>query len=473
MAYERKEISIENIRAQEAVCARIREILTDGGGQPLAMVDTYGCQQNEADSEKLRGYLAEMGCAFTQDEFSADIIVVNTCAVREHAEMRVLGNVGQLNHSKKAKPGQIIAVCGCMVQQEHMAEKIKRSYPVVDLVFGPHDLWHFPELLLRVMTGKKRVFATERCDGYVTEGMPLKRDGKVKAWLSVMYGCNNFCTYCIVPYVRGRERSRSAENIIAEIREVAAEGYKEIMLLGQNVNSYGNDIEGGTSFAELLHMACRVDGIERVRFMTSHPKDISDGLIDAIAAEDKICKQLHLPVQCGSDRILKKMNRKYTRAEYLEKVRRVRARIPDIVLSTDIIVGFPGETNEDFEQTMSLLAEVEYDLVFSFIYSKRKGTPAAEMEDCLTDKEKHENFERMLRLQDEISRKKNDRYVGRTEHVLVESVSRTNSEFMSGRTDGGKIVNFRGDESMVGKILDVKITEAKTWSLLGEIADRL
>ena len=232
MAYERKEISIENIRAQEAVCARIREILTDGGGQPLAMVDTYGCQQNEADSEKIRGYLAEMGCAFTQDEFSADIIVVNTCAVREHAEMRVLGNVGQLNHSKKAKPGQIVAVCGCMVQQEHMAEKIKRSYPVVDLVFGPHDLWHFPELLLRVMTGKKRVFATERCDGYVTEGMPLKRDGKVKAWLSVMYGCNNFCTYCIVPYVRGRERSRRPEDIVAEARQLVAEGYKDITLLG-------------------------------------------------------------------------------------------------------------------------------------------------------------------------------------------------------------------------------------------------
>ena len=467
-----KEISAQERSLQQEFIHKIYLKNQAAGKKPLALVETYGCAQNESDSERLRGMLSDMGYGFCDRAEDADLILYNTCAVRENAELRVLGNIGAVKHLKEKKPSLIIGACGCMMQQEHIAETIKKKYPQVDMVFGTHALYRFPEILDGAMS-HRRVFDTENCDGAIFEGITYNRDKGPLAKIPIMYGCNNFCTYCIVPYVRGRERSRSAENIIAEIREVAAEGYKEIMLLGQNVNSYGNDIEGGTSFAELLHMACRVDGIERVRFMTSHPKDISDGLIDAIAAEDKICKQLHLPVQCGSDRILKKMNRKYTRAEYLEKVRRVRARIPDIVLSTDIIVGFPGETNEDFEQTMSLLAEVEYDLVFSFIYSKRKGTPAAEMEDCLTDKEKHENFERMLRLQDEISRKKNDRYVGSTERVLVESVSRTNSEFMSGRTDGGKIVNFRGDESMAGKILDVKITEAKTWSLLGEIADRL
>ncbi|MFR7759201.1 MAG: MiaB/RimO family radical SAM methylthiotransferase, partial [Christensenellales bacterium] len=349
MAYERKEISIENIRAQETICARIREILTDRVGQPLAMVDTYGCQQNEADSEKLRGYLAEMGCAFTQDEFSADIIVVNTCAVREHAEMRVLGNVGQLNHSKKAKPGQIVAVCGCMVQQEHMAEKIKRSYPVVDLVFGPHDLWHFPELLLRVMTGKKRVFATERCDGYVTEGMPLKRDGKVKAWLSVMYGCNNFCTYCIVPYVRGRERSRRPEDIVAEARQLVAEGYKDITLLGQNVNSYGKDLDCNVDFADLIAMINEIPGEFLIRFMTSHPKDATEKLFKTMAECEKCAHQLHLPVQAGNDRVLEAMNRRYTAEKYLRQVELARSYMPDLVLTTDIIVGFPGETDEEFE----------------------------------------------------------------------------------------------------------------------------
>ena len=274
MAYERKEISIDEIRRQEGICAEIRDAVSAAseGRQLLAMVDTYGCQQNEADSEKIRGYLAEMGYGFTQDEFEADVIVVNTCAVREHAEMRVLGNVGQLNHSKKQRPGQIIAVCGCMVQQEHMAQKIKRSYPVVDLVFGPHELWRFPELLQKTMTGKKRVFATERCDGLVAEGMPSKRDGTVKAWLSIMYGCNNFCTYCVVPYVRGRERSRRPEDIVAEARQLVEAGYKDITLLGQNVNSYGKDLGGGTDFADLIRMINDIPGDFLIRFMTSHPR---------------------------------------------------------------------------------------------------------------------------------------------------------------------------------------------------------
>ena len=469
MAYERKEISIENIRAQEAVCARIREILTDGGGQPLAMVDTYGCQQNEADSEKIRGYLAEMGCAFTQDEFSADIIVVNTCAVREHAEMRVLGNVGQLNHSKKAKPGQIVAVCGCMVQQEHMAEKIKRSYPVVDLVFGPHDLWHFPELLLRVMTGKKRVFATERCDGYVTEGMPLKRDGKVKAWLSVMYGCNNFCTYCIVPYVRGRERSRRPENIVAEARQLVAEGYKDITLLGQNVNSYGKDLDCKVDFADLIAMINEIPGEFLIRFMTSHPKDATEKLFRTMAECEKCAHQLHLPVQAGNDRVLEAMNRRYTAEKYLRQVELARSYMPDLVLTTDIIVGFPGETDEEFEDTVRLCEKVRYDAMFTFIYSKRVGTPAAKMPDAATREQKQVRFDKLLETANRISAEKHAEYIGKTMRVLVDGVTGKTEYNLSSRTNGGRLVHLKGDEALIGKFIDVRITSGNTWALYGEI----
>ena len=469
MAYERKEISIENIRAQEAVCARIREILTDGGGQPLAMVDTYGCQQNEADSEKLRGYLAEMGCAFTQDEFSADIIVVNTCAVREHAEMRVLGNVGQLNHSKKAKPGQIVAVCGCMVQQEHMAEKIKRSYPVVDLVFGPHDLWHFPELLLRVMTGKKRVFATERCDGYVTEGMPLKRDGKVKAWLSVMYGCNNFCTYCIVPYVRGRERSRRPENIVAEARQLVAEGYKDITLLGQNVNSYGKDLDCNVDFADLIATINEIPGEFLIRFMTSHPKDATEKLFKTMAECEKCAHQLHLPVQAGNDRVLEAMNRRYTAEKYLRQVELARSYMPDLVLTTDIIVGFPGETDEEFEDTVRLCEKVRYDAMFTFIYSKRVGTPAAKMPDAATREQKQVRFDKLLETANRISAEKHAEYIGKTMRVLVDGVTGKTEYNLSSRTNGGRLVHLKGDEALIGKFIDVRITSGNTWALYGEI----
>ena len=469
MAYERKEISIENIRAQEAVCARIREILTDGGGQPLAMVDTYGCQQNEADSEKIRGYLAEMGCAFTQDEFSADIIVVNTCAVREHAEMRVLGNVGQLNHSKKAKPGQIVAVCGCMVQQEHMAEKIKRSYPVVDLVFGPHDLWHFPELLLRVMTGKKRVFATERCDGYVTEGMPLKRDGKVKAWLSVMYGCNNFCTYCIVPYVRGRERSRRPEDIVAEARQLVAEGYKDITLLGQNVNSYGKDLDCNVDFADLIAMINGIPGEFLIRFMTSHPKDATEKLFKTMAECEKCAHQLHLPVQAGNDRVLEAMNRRYTAEKYLRQVELARSYMPDLVLTTDIIVGFPGETDEEFEDTVRLCEKVRYDAMFTFIYSKRVGTPAAKMPDAATREQKQVRFDKLLETANRISAEKHAEYIGKTMRVLVDGVTGKTEYNLSSRTNGGRLVHLKGDEALIGKFIDVRITSGNTWALYGEI----
>ena len=354
MSYTRKIIDIKSIEAQEQICGEIFDRVTDHGARPLALVDTYGCQQNEADSEKLRGYLALMGFGFTEDEFQADVIVVNTCAVREHAEMRVLGNVGALNHTKKAKPGQIVAVCGCMVQQEHMAERIKMSFPVVDLVFGPHELWRFPELLLRVMEKGKRVFATAKSDGAVAEGIPLKRDGKVKAWLSIMYGCNNFCTYCVVPYVRGRERSRLPEDILREARQLIEEGYKDITLLGQNVNSYGRDLDRGVDFADLLRQICALPGDFLLRFMTSHPKDATEKLFSTMAECPKCAHQLHLPVQSGSDRVLKAMNRSYDRAGYLEKLKLARDYMPDLVVTTDIIVGFPGETEEEFQDSMCI-----------------------------------------------------------------------------------------------------------------------
>ena len=463
-----KEISAEEINRQKDIIHKIYMKNQREGKRPLAFVETYGCAQNTNDSEKLKGMLADMGYDFCDKTEDADLILYNTCAVRENAELRVFGNIGALKHLKRKKPSLMIGVCGCMMQQEHIAQTIRTKYPHVDMVFGTHALYRFPEILDKAMADS-RVFDIADDGGAIFENISYKRDEPPLAKIPIMYGCNNFCTYCIVPYVRGRERSRSAENILCEIAEAAQQGYKEIMLLGQNVNSYGNDLDGGLTFAQLIAEACKIDGIERLRFMTSHPKDISDELIEVMAREEKVCKQLHLPIQCGSDRVLKKMNRKYTRAQYLEIIKKVRDKIPNIVLSTDIIVGFPGETNEDFEETMSVLREVEYDLVFSFIYSKRKGTPAAEMEDCLTDEEKHRNFDRMLELQNEISKRKNDKYEGKVEKVLVESVSKTNEEYLSGRTDGGKIVNFRGDRSLIGKMLDVKITESKTWSLLGEI----
>jgi len=465
-----KNVSSEELNRQKEFIERIKQLNLKISRKPLAFVETYGCAQNESDSEKIKGMLSDMGYDFCERTQDADIIIYNTCAVRENAELRVFGNIGAIKHLKNKKPSLILGVCGCMMQQEHIAETVKKRYPHVDMVFGTHALYRMPEILSKVMD-ENRVFDVEDEEGSIFENITYKRDNPPLAKIPVMYGCNNFCSYCIVPYVRGRERSRAAEDILSEIREVAEAGYREVMLLGQNVNSYGNDLSDGLSFAQLIKEAAKVDGIERIRFMTSHPKDISDELIEVMTTEKKVCKQLHLPVQSGSSRILKLMNRRYTREQYLEIIRKVRENIPDIVLTTDIIVGFPGETNEDFEETMSILSEVEYDSIFSFIYSKRKGTPAAEMPDVLTDEEKHRNFDRMLELQNEISKKKNDMYFGKTEEILVEGPSKTNPEFMSGRTSGGKIVNFRGDLSQIGKLLKVKITETKTWSLGGELIE--
>ena len=471
MSYIRKEIAPEEIARQEEICRRIFDRITADGQRPLAMVATYGCQQNEADSEKLRGYLAERGYSFTQDEFQADVIVVNTCAVREHAEMRVLGNVGALNHSKKARPGQLIAVCGCMVQQQHMAEKIKKSYPVVDLVFGPHELWRFPELLQRVMTGKKRVFATEKDDGSVAEGIPRQRDGSVKAWLSIMYGCNNFCTYCVVPYVRGRERSRRPEDVLAEARQLVAQGYKDITLLGQNVNSYGKDLDSGVDFADLLRMVNDIPGDFLIRFMTSHPKDATEKLFRTMAQCEKCAHHIHLPVQAGSDRVLRAMNRSYDRAKYLEQVALARQYMPDLVLTTDIIVGFPGETEEEFEETLSLCEEVRFDAMFTFIYSKRVGTPAASMPDPYTRQDKQKHFDRLTELANRISAEKHKEYEGRSFRVLVDGETGKSEYNLSGRTNGGRLVHLKGDPALVGQFVKATITASNTWALYGELSE--
>ena len=459
----------EDVRRQLEICAELKSTCFADGKERFAMVDTYGCQQNEADSEKIRGYLAEMGFGFTDDEFKADIVICNTCAVREHAEMRVLGNVGALNHTKEQNKEQIICVCGCMVQQEHMAAKVKKSYPIVDIVFGPHDLWRFPELLKQFLEKKKRVFATTKCDGNIAEGIPRRRDGKVKAWLSIMYGCNNFCTYCIVPYVRGRERSRKPEDIVAEAKELVAAGYKDITLLGQNVNSYGRDLETDVDFADLIRMINAIPGEFVIRFMTSHPKDATEKLFKTMAECEKCAHQLHLPVQSGNNRILKVMNRNYTREKYMQQLELARSYMPDLVITTDIIVGFPGETDEEFNDTLSLCEEVRYDAMFTFIYSKRQGTPAAAMDDPYTREEKQVHFDKLMEVSNRISAEKHQSYVGQTFRVLVDGETGKPEYNLSSRTNGGRLVHLKGDPSLVGSFVNVEITAGNTWALYGSI----
>lgn len=445
------------IDRQLTLCDQIHALLDQRPGQKTAFVDTYGCQQNEADSEKLRGYLRAMGFDFTQDEFAADVVVMNTCAVREHAETRVFGNVGALTHTKARNPNQIIAVCGCMAQQEHVAEKLKKSYRIVDLVFGPHELWRFPELLRTVCTEHRRVFAIAPADGSVAEGIPQQRDGSVKAWLSIMYGCNNFCTYCIVPYVRGRERSRRPEEIEKELRELVAAGYKEITLLGQNVNSYGKDLGIDVDFADLLRRLNAVPGDFWLRFMTSHPKDASPKLFSAMAECDKVAKQLHLPFQSGSDEILHRMNRRYTAEHYKSLIADARSKMPDITLSSDIIVGFPGETDEDFEQTLKLVQDTRFDLLFTFLYSPRTGTPAASYEDNATPQDKQRRFERLLKAQDEIVAEKQAAYQGRKLRLLVDGNAKGSEYPFTARTEGNLLVCVRGDDIKIGEFIEAEI----------------
>ncbi len=467
-----KTITPSEMNRQIEYAGRVQRLVTQDGKTPKALVITYGCQQNENDSERIRGMLSEMGYGFTEEKEEADLILYNTCAVREGAEQRVLGNVGALVHEKRRRPGLLIGICGCMMQQEHMAKQIKSKYRHVSLVFGTHTLHKLPELLYRALCEEKTVISVEDSEGVIAEDIPVYRTGDPKAWVSVMYGCNNFCTYCIVPYVRGRERSRQPEKVLAEIRELAEKGVTEVTLLGQNVNAYGKDLKTPMDFADLLKLVNEVPGLRRIRFMTSHPKDMSQKLIDTMAACDKVVPQLHLPFQAGSDRILSAMNRRYNQAQYLDLVRRVREKMPDVALTTDIIVGFPNETKEDFEETIKVIEAVRFDSVFSFIYSKRKGTPAAEMDDRISDEEKHENFDRLLEVQNRISREINDTCLGKTYELLVEGESKTDKDMLTGRTPGGKIVNFpKNDAICVGDYVTVTITKTNTWSLLGELRD--
>ena len=464
-------ISPEEIARQGEFCEKIQERLAAQPRAYLAFVDTYGCQQNEADSERLRGYLKSMGYGFTQDENQADVILINTCAIRGHAEDRVFGNIGALVHSKRRHPGQIICVCGCMAQEQQVADRIRESYRHVDLVFGPHALWKFPELFYRVFSRRGRVFENTDEPGSIAEGIPVVRQGNVKAWVSIMYGCNNFCTYCIVPYVRGRERSRLPEDVLAECRGLVEEGYKDITLLGQNVNSYGKDLGLDMDFVDLLAQINDIPGDFLIRFMTSHPKDASQKLFETMARCEKIAPVFHLPVQAGNDRVLKAMNRVYDRATYLDKVKRLREQIPDVVITSDIIVGFPGETTPEFEDTLSLIEEVEYDALFTFIYSPREGTPGAKMPDPMPMAEKKANFQRLVDAQNAISAKKHAAYMGKTLRCLIDGVCEEEGFALTARTPGNRLVRVKeGDESLIGTFQNVTVTGANTWSLWGELA---
>ena len=469
MAYNRVEIPAQELERQREICESIRKGL--GGAKPLAFVDTYGCQQNEADSEAIRGYIELMGFGFTENENEAELIVVNTCAVRGHAEMRVLGNVGALVHAKARNPRLIVAVCGCMVQQPHMAEKIRKSFRVVDLCFGPHELWRFPELYERALRRRGRVFETSPCEGVVAEGLPVHRQGSVKAWLSIMYGCNNFCTYCIVPYVRGRERSRRPEDVVAEARRLVEAGYRDMTLLGQNVNSYGKDLGTDVDFADIIREINAIPGDFLIRFMTSHPRDATEKLFRTMAECEKCAKHIHLPVQSGSSRVLKAMNRHYDREKYLSLVDMARSYMPDIVLTTDIIVGFPGETAEDFEETMTLVERVRYDAMFTFIFSPREGTPAAAMPDPVSREEKQAWFDRLIETANTISGEKHREYIGRRLRVLVDGETGRGEYNLSARTNGGRLVHLKGSPELVGRFIEAEITDGNTWALYGVPAD--
>jgi len=420
-------------------------------------IETWGCQMNEEDSEKLSGMLKSLGYIRTNKKEEASIIIFNTCCVRENAELKVYGNLGALKNLKQKNPDIIIAVCGCMMQQEGIANNIIKKYPFVDIIFGTHNSYKFPEYLN----------ITNKEEGII-EGIPIDRESNIKAFVTIMYGCNNFCTYCIVPYVRGRERSRKPENIEAEIKDLVSNGYKEITLLGQNVNSYGKGLTEDINFAKLLKRINNIDGLERIRFMTSHPKDLSEELIETIAQCNKVCEHIHLPVQSGSSNILKKMNRQYDRKQYLDLVKKIKKSIPNISLTTDIIVGFPGETEKDFEETLSLVKEVEFDSAFTFIYSKRKGTPAYDMDNQVDDEIKHERFNRLIEVVNEISYKNNKSYYGKVVEVLVEGRSKNDINKLTGRTRTGKLVNFTGSFDSIGKLVNVKITEPLSFSLNGE-----
>ncbi len=459
-------ISQEKLNEQFAYCDKIAAYWQREDIAPTAYVETYGCQQNEADSEKLRGYLVQAGYGIVNEAEGADVVIMNTCAIREHAEQRVFGNLGALTHTKRRHPRQKIFLCGCMAGETKVSDRIKHSYPHVDGVFSTHHLWQFPEILWNVLNRKKRQFFIEDEPGSIAEGIPQVRDSKLKAWVSIMYGCNNFCTYCIVPYVRGRERSRMPEDILNECRQVITDGAKEITLLGQNVNSYGKDLEGGMDFADLLAAIAQLPGDFLVRFMTSHPRDASEKLFDTMAKYDKIAKQLHLPFQSGSSRILKAMNRHYDRETYLKKVNYAKSVMPNLVLTSDVIVGFPGETEEEFEETISLIEKVHYDSLFTFIFSPRPGTPAAKMEDLTPKEEKNRRFDKLCAVQNAISEEIHNNYIGKEMRCLVDG---RDKDMLTARTEGGRLVRFAGCDSLIGTYQTITITGATTWSLTGKM----
>ena len=459
-------ISQDQLDLQLAYCNQIAAYWHQQARTPKAYVETYGCQQNEADSERIRGMLVESSYQICDEAEGADVVVMNTCAIREHANQRVFGNLGALTHTKRRHPAQKIFLCGCMAGQEVVSTRVKNSYHHVDGVFSTHHLWQFPEILYKVLSTGKRQFYIADEAGSIAEGLPVVRSNPLKAWVSIMYGCNNFCTYCIVPYVRGRERSRKPEDILAECRQLAEAGIKEITLLGQNVNSYGKDLDCNVDFADLLAMIAQLEGDFLIRFMTSHPRDASTKLFDTMAKYDKIAKQLHLPFQSGSSRVLKAMNRHYDRETYLEKVRYAKAVMPELVLTSDVIVGFPGETAEEFEETITLIQQVRYDALFTFIFSPRPGTPAAKMEDPTPKEEKNRRFDRLCNVQNSISEEIHAGYTGKTFRCLVDGVDK---DMLTARTEGGRLVRFPGAEDLIGTYQDLTITGSNTWSLTGEL----
>lgn len=437
------------------------------GHRPKAAVITFGCQMNARDSEKLTGILTEVGFIITEDE-NADFVMYNTCTVRDNANQRVYGRLGYLNSLKKRNPDKKIALCGCMMQEENVIEKLKKSYSFVNLIFGTHNIYKFPELLYAMFTNKGMIIDIYEETDKIVEDLPVERKYAFKSGINIMFGCNNFCSYCIVPYVRGRERSRTSEEIIDEIKRLVEDGVVEVMLLGQNVNSYGKNLETQVTFAKLLQEVEKIEGLKRIRFMTSHPKDLSDELIEVMKNSKKICRHLHLPVQSGSDEILKKMNRRYTREQYFKLVDKIRAAIPDIALTTDIIVGFPGETDEDVDQTIDLVRRAGFDNAFTFIYSKRTGTPAAAMDNQVPEEVVKRNFNRVLEAVQETAHSKTGRFMGKTVDVLVEEVSEHDSKLLTGKTSQNTTVHFKGEESLIGKIVQVRLNECKGFYYFGD-----
>ena len=463
---------VNETEKQAYYIAKCKEIISNRekelGRKLKACVATFGCQMNFKDSEKLIGILNEIGYEETEDEH-ADLVLYNTCTVRENANLKIYGRLGYLSKLKKENSNMIIGLCGCMMQEEHVVEKIKKSYKFVDLIFGTHNIFKLAELLYERLSGQKSVIDIWQGTTEIVEDLPSERKYSFKSGVNIMYGCNNFCSYCIVPYVRGRERSRKPEDIINEIKKLVSEGVVEIMLLGQNVNSYGKTLENPMTFAQLLQEIEKIDGLKRVRFMTSHPKDLSDELIDVMAHSKKICKQMHLPLQSGSDRLLKILNRQYDKQHYLEIVDKLRKAIPDIGISTDIIVGFPGETEEDFNETLDVVKKVQYDSAFTFIYSKRSGTPAAEMENQVPQDVVKDRFDRLLKVVNEISSKKTAKYEGTTQLVMAEEVNSHDPELITGRLSNNTVVHFKGTKDLIGQELKVKLLKAKGFYYFGEI----